>query len=310
MGIFRVQRSKARPANERWEKYGRLQSALVESLNKIGKPFFTRLAGMVEQCHRRFDGRRCRPHGHQWAVTRFSCKCRLCPFEMRARAMAAVHKFGSVLESLKDPKYLVLSMQNCQIGELRGGIDELFKAFRRLRHSALWSKVEGGIAVLEVTFNEKCRTWHPHLNVVFEGPYAPKPELNAVWLRSTQGRGCMTWIRRANRGTVFELVKYIVKPSEFLHIPEAVENFLRGTRGKRFIRTYGSLYGVKLEDELERECEEQGREVCPDCGSRDVEDLGISLRRVDVYFDDAGKLRFCVPDSGLVGSSGVPSYDG
>jgi hypothetical protein len=174
----------------------------------------------------------------------------------------------------------------------------------------LWSKVEGAIAVLEVTFNQKSATWHPHLNVVFDGPYMPKQELNAVWLRSTKGRGCMTWIKRADRGTVYELVKYIVKPNEFLHIPKAVENFLRGTRGKRFIRTYGSLYGRKLEDELERECEKQARIVCPDCGSRDVEDPGISLRRGDVYFDDAGKLRFCLPDSGLVGSCGVRSYDG
>src|SRR5271166_4840752 len=111
---------KARRANGRWEKYARLQSVLVESLSQVGKPYFSRLAGMVEQCHQRFSAHRC-SRGHQWAVTRYSCKLRLCPFEMRARSMAAVHKFGAVLSGLKEPKYLVLSMENCKLGELRKG---------------------------------------------------------------------------------------------------------------------------------------------------------------------------------------------
>jgi len=313
VGMSGLQKSKARRANGRWAKYGRLQSVLVDSLSEIGEPFFSRLAGMVEQCHQRFSAHRCSA-GHQWAVTRFSCKCRLCPFEMRARSMAAVHKFGAIIRSFKEPKYLVVSMQNCEITELRSGIRDLFKAFGRLRHSKLCRGVRAAMAVLEVTYNEQARTWHPHLNVVFDGDYLPKPELNAVWLRSTQGRGCMTWIERADGQTVFELVKYITKLVEFVHIPDAVENFLVGTRRVHFIRTYGDLYGLKVEEEIDQECEGGIGKICPDCGTHEVEELHISLRRDDVYFDESGKLRFCVSDSGAMAleraSSGVRSHDG
>jgi predicted nucleic-acid-binding Zn-ribbon protein len=294
VGISAVQNSKAQRSNGRWEGYGRLQSALVDSLAKIGKPFFSRLAGMVEQCHQRFSAHRC-SRGHQWAVTRFSCKCRLCPFEMRARAMAAVHKFKSIIEGFEQPKYLVLTVKNCATGELRSGIDDLFDAFKRLRHSALWVEVRGALAVLEVTFNKESRTWHPHLNVVFDGPYIPQAELSAVWERSTGGCGRITWIQRADSRTVFELLKYILKLVDIVDDPEAVESFLTATRGKRFIRTYGSLYGLKVEEDVDRDCEEERGEVCPDCGTREVEELHISLRRDDTYFDDLGIVRFCLP---------------
>lgn len=228
--------------------------------------------------------------------------------------MAAVHKFGSLIESLKEPGYLVLSMENCPVHELRRGIDDLFEAFARLRHSNLWAEIRGALAVLEVTFNERAKTWHPHLNIVFDGPYMEKSELNEVWRRSTQGHGCITWIKRADRRTVFELLKYITKLADFVHIPEAVEHFLSATRGKRFIRTYGSLYRLKVDDEVDGQKEEETGEVCPDCGSREIEELHISLHRDDVYFDGGGKLRFCVPDSVSLSigqtSCGVRSHDG
>ena len=85
--------ARARAANARWEKYARQQSDLVESLRKIKRYYFGRLADQVEQCHRSFRGCQC-GNGHMWAKPAFSCKCRLCPFEMRARSMAAQHKFG------------------------------------------------------------------------------------------------------------------------------------------------------------------------------------------------------------------------
>lgn len=204
--------------------------------------------------------------------------------------MAAQHKFGDVIAKLREPKYLVLSMRNCPLNELRHGINELFLAFERLRHSKTWAGVRGALAVLELTFNEEERTWHPHLNVIFDGPYISKPQLDEAWIRSTQGDGCITWIERADRHTVHELLKYITKLADFVHIPDAVAWFLRATRGKRFIRTYGSLYRLKLE-EVDSQGQNEGQGGCPDCGSRDVRVFSTSLQRHDVHFDDSGVLR-------------------
>ncbi len=284
--------ARARAASARWEKYARQQSDLVESLRKIKRHYFRRLADQVEQCHRLFRGSRC-GNGHTWAKPAFSCKCRLCPFEMRARSMAAQHKFGSLIAGLREPKYLTLSMKNCPLAELRQGIDDLFSAFGRLRHSKTWAEVRGALAVLEVTFNETAKTWHPHLNVIFDGPFISKAQLDEAWLRSTEGRGCITWIKCADRRTVPELLKYITKVADFIDNPDAVAWFLRATRGKRFIRTYGSLYRLKL-DELDSQGQDEGQGACPDCGCREVSVFSVSLRRHDVHFDDSGILR-CRP---------------
>jgi hypothetical protein len=282
--------SRGSAAKGRWEKYARQQSDLVESLRKIKRFYFDQLANQVEGCHRSFRGYQC-GNGHMWATPAYSCKCRLCPFEMRARSMAAQHKFGSVIANLREPKYLVLSMKNCPLGGLRRGIDELFLAFERLRHSKTWAGVRGALAVLEFTFNKKEQSWHPHLNVIFDGPYISKALLDEAWIRSTEGFGCITWIERADQHTVHELLKYITKLADFVHIPEAVKAFLRATHGKRFIRTYGSLYRLKL-DEIEGQGEDESQGACPDCGRHDVRVFSTSLQRHDVHFDDSGILRF------------------
>jgi hypothetical protein len=209
--------------------------------------------------------------------------------------MAAVHKFGPILEKLQDPRYIVLTVENCPLRELRRGIDDLFLAFERLRHSKLWAEVRGALAVLEITFNERESTWHPHINVVADSPFIEKADLDAAWFRSTEGKGRITWIERADHKTVFELIKYVTKLADFVHIPEAVEWFLNATHGKRFIRTYGSLYGIKLEQPDSEESEEPQQTPCPDCGSSQVEELPTSLRIDDVYLDASGTLRFGLP---------------
>lgn len=204
--------------------------------------------------------------------------------------MAAQHKFGDVIAGLREPKYLVLSMRNCSLIDLRRGVDDLFLAFGRLRHSKTWADVRGALAVLEVTYNEKEQTWHPHLNVIFDGPYISKARLDETWIRSTAGYGCITWIKCADQRTVRELLKYITKLADFVHVPDAVEWFLRATRGKRFIRTYGSLYRLKLE-EIDSQGQDDEKGVCPDCGCHDVRVFSISLQRPDLHFDDSGILR-------------------
>lgn len=210
--------------------------------------------------------------------------------------MAAAHKFGPTLEHLADPRYIVLTVENCPLKELARGLDELSSAFERLRHSKLWVKVRGAVAVLEITYNEAAQAWHPHLNVLLDGPFIVKADLDAVWLRSTRGKGQITWIERADRQTLFELMKYVTKLSDFVHIPEAVEWFLIATHGRRFIRTYGSLYRLKpAELDGEAETIEKAEASCPDCRCRQVQELPLVLGIDDVFFDGNGVLRCCIP---------------
>lgn len=276
--------------NNRWKKLATLQAAFVNSLLKLGRG---RLAFAVDQCHRTFRGCRCGRCSSMWAAATFSCAIRLCPWESRKRAMCAVHRFKPVLARMRDPRYMVLSMRNCPLDGLRDGIKAIFASFERLRHHALWRDlVTGAVVSMEITFNGEQRTWHPHLNILFDGSYIAQAALAEAWRKAARDEGLIVpYIRRANKGTLLELFKYTTKLADFVHIPEAVGAFLDATRRVRFIRTYGSLYGLKLA------CEGEDDEVpcCPDCGSSEVVVLRGCFTRDDVYFDGKGILRCCVP---------------
>jgi len=262
-----------------------LRNVLSDSLEKAG---FPAKAKHVRACHRDFRGHRCRTGGHHWAVPAYTCHIRLCPFEMRARSVKAQRRFGSVIARLRDPRYMVLSERNCGLDNLTEGIAHLFASFNKLRRCSVWAKVRGCLVVLEITFNRNDSSWHPHLNVLLDGPFIPWESLRDAWLEATEGAGRQAYIQRADLGTARELLKYITKLVEFVDVPEAVREFLLATQGKRFIRTYGTLFGREIDTKEVRVRQ------CPDCGSTDVEDLGI-VTRDRIYWDHKGIPRFVPP---------------
>lgn len=261
-------------------KYKKINATLEKSLRFAG---LDRIANRLSACHKDFDGWTCK-HGHVWARPVRSCQVRLCAFEMRAKAMRLIHRFEPFFEKLVSPKYLVLSERNCEFNDLDGGISRLWAAFTKLRHSKLWRQVRGAIAVLEVTYNRALKTWHPHLNVLFEGPYIVQSELVSAWQRATRGVGRSVWIEKADKETLPELFKYVTKVSDFMDVPDAVSIFLFATRGVRFVRTYGEFYAAELEGESEPV-------VCPDCGTAEVHRVK-RLFPIQVFEDAHGQLRF------------------
>jgi hypothetical protein len=194
-------------------------------------------------------------------------------------------------------RYIVLSERNS--ADLREGIVSLYRAWKRLRASDLWKgATKGSIAVLEVTYNREQATWHPHLNVLFEGDYIPFEALRQEWLEATQGEGQTAFIRKADAGTVRELLKYVTKLSDFVEQPIAVDDFLSATARRRFIRTYGTFYRIPID-------EDEGTEHCPDCGDDTVADIGI-VHASQIVIDFKGILRI---DRSLLRQSQLPEQE-
>ena len=174
-------------------------------------------------------------------------------------------------------RYAVLSEKNSP--NLAAGIRSLYAAWSRLRRSLRWKrKVKGCMVVLEVTYNKKRRTWHPHLNVLFEGEYFPFEELKQAWIKATKGCGRTAFIREAKEGTAFELVKYTLKMAERKHTaegiiyrilfdqPRVLDEFLSAVYGLRLIRTYGTFRCMNLDEEESGDQNE--KDFCPDCNSQ------------------------------------------
>lgn len=260
-----------------------LQELLVETLAQTRN--HRRKAAAVSDCHRTFRHWRCR-NGHNWAEAENSCSVRVCPHCCcrRARVLAArVDKF-LVGREQSAMRYIVLS-ERSQVN-LAEGMKLLWESWTRLRRSVRWKrKVKGCIVALEVTYNPQEYTWHPHLNVLFEGEYFPQEELRQLWIEATEHRGEVVWISAVNQGTTRELVKYVTKLSDFVDNAEALDRFLTAAHKKRFVRTYGSFFGLSVDDE-----ENPASKPCPDCETHDIVALG-RVRPQQVSIDFNGVLR-------------------
>jgi len=283
-----------RKREERVADRYKLQADLVATLGRTRK--HSHLAHRVAECHHSFRHKVC-AYRHEWAEAGKSCNVRLCPHDQRRRSLQLAARWTGILEQLGELRYVVLA--ECNSRDLVAGMRSLFRAWSTLRKSPLWkSSCRGSVAVLEVTFNRDEGTWHPHLNVLFEGDYIPFEALKTAWIAATAGNGQTAFIRAADRGTITELLKYVTKLSDFVDQPDAVDEFLTATAHKRFVRTYGSFYRLETEDE-------EGTGHCPDCGTSEIADVGIA-HADQIRIDAKGVLRI---NSALLRNSQLPASE-
>ncbi len=310
------------------DRYG-LQDALVETLKDT--KYCYRIES-VANCHRMFRGRSCR-NGHNWAKAAKSCGLRLCPHCCRQRATEVAQKLQPFLSSkLEDSlRYMVLTDVSC--ADADEGRELIWAAFMRLRRFVEWKKkVKGCIVAFEVTYNAHCvcglrksdhrvrgkawfcdfeqapdqdSPWHPHLNVLAEGDYFPQAQLSQLWEMATDGRAKVVHVSAVNNGFIDleeggtskaarELVKYITKAADLVGNPAAVEQFLDAVFGRRLLRTYGTFYGLQLDEEVQSK-----GEVCPDCGTDEwVETKLIGPQQIAMDFKGVlrDKRKQCVID--------------
>ncbi len=272
------------PAERRHRRYRALCGRLAESLRQTE---YAHKALSVQDCHTVFHRLECRPAKHHWGLPAKPCNLRLCPFESRARSGRAVRKWGPVIEGVTEGRHLVLACRNSEKGSLKGGIAALWKAFGCLRKMAVFVGVTGVLASLEVTFNQKAQSWHPHLHCVVQGPYMPYELMLAAWKAATDGAGQTVWISKIDRGTVRELLKYVTKISSFARDPQAVQEFLAVTHRMRFLRSYGVFYRLNAPVDAAL--------TCPDCGSTQVIYMAGLVLLVALVWDHNGILRLRSP---------------
>jgi replication protein len=271
---------------DRYELQGLLVETLAETKNHRRK------SAACRDCHRTFRHWRCR-NNHDWAEAENSCSVRVCPHCCARRSKVLASRIDKFLLGREQTalRYVVLS-ERSQVN-LAKGLKLLWESWTRLRRSVCWKrKVKGCIVALEVTYNPHDYTWHPHLNVIFEGDYFPHEELRQAWIEATQQRGEIVWISRVDAGTTKEMIKYVTKISDLIGNAEALDRLLTAVHKKRFVRTYGSFYGLSVADE-----ENPIASHCPDCESTELVALGkVTPHQVCIDFDGVLRVRGRDPD--------------
>lgn len=210
------------------------------------------------------------------------CRLRLCPMCQWRRSLkmfGQVKKItDKILESDKSIRFIfgTFTIRNCDAKDLEACIDNLNKKFRYLVASSLTfapakklkQNLLGYLKAVEVTYNTKDKTYHPHLHVIFavrntffssSKYYMSKKEWINLW---QQALGVdykpQTDIRAIKSGTakaVAEVAKYPVKTAPILSLSDdeaikVLKTLTLSLNKKRFVSYGGIFKTVKQELKL------------------------------------------------------------
>jgi len=129
-------------------------------------------------------------------------------------------------------------------------LSALSTGFRNLRARLSRAKlIEGGIAFLEITRNERTGHWHPHSHVIFAGKYIAKAVLRDMWFDIT-GDSWIVDIRliRTPQAAASYVLKYATKAisARVWRNPDALTEAIRALSGKRAFNCFGSWTAFNL----------------------------------------------------------------
>lgn len=157
-------------------------------------------------------------------------------------------------------RFVTLTVREGSDG-LRSAIAHLYASFRKLQRKRFWSsRVTGGVAFLEIKWNQGAERWHPHLHALTHGKYIPQRGLSALW-RQITGDSFIVDIRACKGATAITryVTKYASKPlnmtyaADFERLCEAIV----ALKGKRICITFGGWRSVLLTDHADEDGWEQ-----------------------------------------------------
>lgn len=215
-------------------------------------------------------------------------------------SVAVVHTISHAYD--QDQKlrfaYLVFTQKNVDGKNLGDELTKITKAWSKLRKRKEFGIVKGWIRTIEITYNAKDRTWHPHLNVIVAVPggyfsgreyvkqarwrelwqevmgldYLPNVYVKAVKMVPSEGG------EAPSPKSALELAKYCVKDSDLIgktvkETRERLEILVPALHHKRLIDSAGclkmskdpeagDLVHIEGEDTLEKHVK-----TCPTCST-------------------------------------------
>ena len=160
------------------------------------------------------------------------CKLRMCPLCMSRRSdelFSECRKMFSIIRQRYHYRFLFCSftVRNCTADELSFVIDDILSAFNRLTKRKIFNCICGFWRTLEITYNSKSNTYHPHIHCIFAVPphyfTDPRQYIDAFTM-SEQWRQVLRYnyhpsvdmraVKALDFKSVAEITKYTVKTFE------------------------------------------------------------------------------------------------
>lgn len=213
------------------------------------------------------------------------CKKRWCPVCAHKLAAAKVERYKHAVSRMEWPLFVTLTIPNEP--DLKPMLRRMTKTFRKFRQREWWNRAEvaGGVAAIEITNNGN--GWHVHLHAIMDCQWlavnTPRPqrgctaerlaflcesakhELNEAWSSVAGVASAITYVSRADKGTVVEALKYSVKPSDLIEMTGDPLPVIAAMYRVRAVIPFGSLHGIGAEFKA-LENEQAVSVSCQGCG--------------------------------------------
>lgn len=198
------------------------------------------------------------------------CRDRLCPMCSWRKSLVTFSQLSDIMlriDATTDglvPIFLTLTMRNCGSSDLADCISRELRAWSRMvtsKHRRKpWRIAVGWFRALEITYNKKDGTWHPHIHAILlvrpdyfdkeKDSYISQEDWIAEW-RWALGVDYdpsvdVRTVKGGQAKAIAEVAKYTVKPGEWLDLDdgdgtdERVELLARVLKGRR-LTAFGGL---------------------------------------------------------------------
>lgn len=198
------------------------------------------------------------------------CRDRLCPMCSWRKSLVTFSQLSDIMlriDATTDglvPIFLTLTMRNCDSSDLADCISRELRAWSRMvtsKHRRKpWRIAVGWFRALEITYNKKDGTWHPHIHAILlvrpdyfdkeKDDYISQEDWIAEW-RWALGVDYdpsvdVRTVKGGQAKAIAEVAKYTVKPGEWLDLDdgdgtdERVELLARVLKGRR-LTAFGGL---------------------------------------------------------------------
>jgi hypothetical protein len=173
------------------------------------------------------------------------CEYRTCP---RCRRKHQIEVSAALAAWIGHPgrnewRFITLTLGHGE-AELTHKLDHLQESFRRLRQQKIWKESQTyGKGIIEIAFNAKTRTWHPHLHIVSRGNFIAQRELSKAWEKASEGSRIVdVRILKSERACAKYVSKYLGKPPDLEGVDDKfrwLQEYYMGMRNRKMIISFG-----------------------------------------------------------------------
>ena len=173
-------------------------SAKYDELAKLyDEQRFFKWSRRVKECGNYLEFHRFMRAGLKLTSANF-CADRLCPLCNWRRSLRTFAKISKIIQSKTFIEtgyknlFLTLTVKNVEITELHHAFEHIFYSFNKfLKNVRIKETIKGYFRALEITYNSKLRTFHPHLHLIlavpasyFKNIYISQADFTAIWQSS------------------------------------------------------------------------------------------------------------------------------